>query len=361
MNNVLGIINLHHNYVFGELSRKRTLATMSLLGRYYFIDFPLSNFTNSGINTIEILVKEKPSSLFKHLNLGAKEWAVNTKTGGINLMYNQIIDDRDSKNSDLSNMIENKLFIENKDVDYVVIAPCHVIGNIDYRKIVESHKQSGNEISIVYTKTKEKEKYKGLDKIIQREGVIESIKIDDNENCVILEIFVINKDKLLELLNYAKHLDKETSLKELIYYFAKKEKMNLYNLEEFVRCFRSLNNYIEYSIELLDKDKLALLFNKKGTIYTRTYDEMPTRYGAYADVSNCLIANGCIINGTITNSIIGRGVEIEKGAIVSNSIIYSRAKIKSGSYVEGSIVEKDVIIDENDQRKGNINKPIYIS
>ena len=86
---------------------------MSLLGRYYFINFPFK-FHQSGINTIEILVKGKAIIAFQTPQSRCKEWAVNTKTGGINLMYNQIIDDRDSENSDLSNMIENKLFIETK-------------------------------------------------------------------------------------------------------------------------------------------------------------------------------------------------------------------------------------------------------
>ena len=90
MDKILGIVNLHSTSDFGNVTSKKNIATTSFLGRYYFIDFVLSRFTNCNINNIEILVKNRPVSLFQHLNIGGKEWSVNTHTGGINLMYNEL-------------------------------------------------------------------------------------------------------------------------------------------------------------------------------------------------------------------------------------------------------------------------------
>ena len=86
MRKVIGLVDLHHDISLDFLTETRSIASTQFLGRYCFIDMPLSNFSNSGIKKIGILIKEKPRSLFRHLGL-KNPWAFNTKTGGIEYVY----------------------------------------------------------------------------------------------------------------------------------------------------------------------------------------------------------------------------------------------------------------------------------
>ena len=103
MRSVIGIVDLHHNIQLDFLTETRSIASTQFLGRYCFIDMPLSNFSNSGIKKIGILIKEKPRSLFRHLGL-KNPWAFNTKTGGITLLYNEKYANDKFYNTDINNI-----------------------------------------------------------------------------------------------------------------------------------------------------------------------------------------------------------------------------------------------------------------
>jgi glucose-1-phosphate adenylyltransferase len=89
------------------------------------------------------------------------------------------------------------------------------------------------------------------------------------------------------------------------------------------------------------------LFNRERPIYTKVRDDMPAIYGIGSNVKNSLIADGCIIEGTVENSILFRGVRVEKGAVVKNSIIMQDCEIQANSQLEYTITDKDVVIREN--------------
>ena len=100
-------------------------------------------------------------------------------------------------------------------------------------------------------------------------------------------------------------------------------------------------------MDLLNSSVRRQLFNPKRPIYTKTRDDMPTKYGTKADVKNSLIADGCIINGTVKNSILFRGVKVEKGAVVEDSVIMPGAKIKAGAVVQYAIIAENAVVEEN--------------
>ena len=147
MAKIMGIVNLHHSVHLDSITERRSLASTAFLGRYCFIDFAISNFTNSGINEIGILIKEHSRSLFRHLGSGDSQWALNTKTGGITLMYNEKYANNDKYNHDVNNLIENKWFLKQSNAEYVVIAPIHMVNIIDYTKAVDEHIKSNADVS----------------------------------------------------------------------------------------------------------------------------------------------------------------------------------------------------------------------
>lgn len=363
MDKILGIVNLHTESNFGNLTQRKNIETTSFLGRYYFIDFVLSRFTNCNINSIEILVKNKPTSLFKHLSLGAKEWSVNTQIGGINLMYNELESKKNYLNTDFNTLLANKKYLHNYNQAFVVVAPCDIISQIDYQKMMEEHILSGKSITIAYKNcADELDKFTGVDKVtLSEDGTkLKYLKKDDTNPNVYMETFIMHRSKLIEILDNFDPDDEIPTLKEVISYIARLEDINVYEYKGFMRYFRTVENYIEYSLEMLNKDKYDLLFDENNPIYTREYNTTPTIYGKSSKVNRCYITNGCKINGSISNSILGRNVIVEEGAIVNNSIIFSNAHIKANSVIEDAIIENGSVVKEKTKIKGNIKKPAYI-
>ena len=363
MDKILGIINLHSEHEFGRLTNKKGIATTSFLGRYYFIDFLLSRFTNCNINSIEILVKNKPVSLFHHLNVGAKEWSVNTQLGGINLMYNELETKKSYMNTDFNTLLTNKKYLHNYNHAFVVVAPCEILSNIDYQKMVESHILSGKLFTVAYKDCSgELEKYEDVDKLVLTEdsSKMRYFKKDKENANVYMETFIIHRTKLIEILDNFDLDDEIPTMKDVIEHAARLEDVNVYKYEGFMRYFRNLENYIEYSLEMLEPEKYNQLFTADNPIYTKGYNTVPTLYGENAGVNRCFIANGCNINGKVSNSILGRSVIIEKDAVVNNCIIFSNAHIKAGSVIEDAIIENGTVVEPKTKIKGNIKRPAYI-
>ena len=162
MAKVVGIVNLHSNVSYKGLTERRPVASVSFLGRYGIIDFVLSNMSNSNVDNVGVLIKEKPRSLFKHLGNG-NSWNFNSKSGGVSLLYNEKYANNPMYNHDINNLVENIAFLEKSKADYVVIAPAHIITTMDYRDVIEAHEKSGATITMVYKKIKDaKEAYEIL-------------------------------------------------------------------------------------------------------------------------------------------------------------------------------------------------------
>lgn len=149
MAKVVGLVNLHSDVSYEGLTERRPVASVSFLGRYGIIDFVLSNMSNSNVDTVGVLIKEKPRSLFKHLGNG-NSWNFNSKSGGVSLLYNEKCANNALYNHDVNNLIENIAFLQKAKADYVVIAPAHIITTMNYAEVVEAHAKSGAEITVVY-------------------------------------------------------------------------------------------------------------------------------------------------------------------------------------------------------------------
>ncbi len=360
----LGLVNLHDSPQLRGITETRPLASASFLGRFAFVDFPLSNFSNSKIDTIGILVKEKPRSLIKHIGSG-KMWNANTKIGSLSLMYNEKGGADSLYNHDINNIIENRWVIDQADADYVLIAPCHLIYRLDFSKVIHQHIKNKSKITMVYKTIKPSEKNDFIDcdclildhhkhvKMIQKNfGNVTNTHIS-------LETYVISRDFLEELFNRAQRASGFFSLRDILSYACSEIEIDTYEYEGYLRNFNSLEHYFKYSLEFLKKDNLALL-DEDWPIFTRTYDSPPVHYTASAKVRDSYIANGSIIEGKVTSSIISRSCKIEKGAHVRNCIVFSEATIKSGTIIENCVIDKKATIENVRKLEGDAKIPLYI-
>ncbi len=360
---VLGLLNLYDSPSLGELTKKRTLGSTSFLGRYAIMDFALSNFTNSNIDEINILVKDNYRSVSKHIG-SLKTWVNNTKIGRQNILMNER-GIKDSKfNSDLNAIRENDWVYYEADADYVIIAPAHIISVINYNDVLKFHEEKGADITVVYSKIKDGSKAFLSSNVVEvkDDRVVFFAKNDgakDNVS-VSLRTYVMSQEAFLKIIRHKDYRD-ALSIRMLMEKVVAKQSLKVYGYEYkgYVRCIDSFEHFIEYSFELLNYKVATKLFDTGAPIYTRTHSAPPTNYGVNSNVKNCYIANGGHLKGSVKNSIISRYVEIDEKAKVDHSIILTKAYVAPNVRVEYAVVDKyakiyqDVI--------GTKEKPVYVS
>lgn len=362
MAKIIGYINLYDSPSLGNLTRKRTLASTSFLGRFALIDFALSNYANANINNINILIKEDYRSVAKHCG-DLSAWISNTKIGRQSFLINEKGIANPDYNSDLNAIRENEWVLERADADYVVIQPSHMITNINITDLLESHITSGAGITMAYASINDGDKAFLSSNKLTLEGnkIVSSVRNDGSEKKVnvSLRTYVFSREIFNKILTH-KDFKKAMSLRNLLEHIVNDEKIlvNGYKYEGYARCVDSFEHFYEYSLELLDPKVSNELFCKKNTVYTISKNTPPATYGANANVRNTFVANGSKVFGHVENSIISRYVVVEEGATVKNCIVMSGSVVKSGVSLENVVVDKRTKVVES--LKGSKGNPLYI-
>jgi len=365
MNEVMGIINLHdNNNSIKELTNHRPLAAIPFLGRYRIIDFALSNMINSGINNVGVFVQEKPRPLTEHLGSG-EPWDLHKKKDGLFIFYPYYNSANSMFMTEMKSFRDNIEYIKKSTQKYVVISPSYMICNINYKEVINSHRKSNCDITVIYKKVDDaKVNFLGCDTLdLNAEGKITDIATNMGDKCrrnISMEMCVMEKEFLLKLIKRASELSALYSLKDTISYFCNEIEINTYEYKGYLQCINSINAYFKKSLELLDVEKAKKLFKINAPIYTATSDNAPTKYGKDAKVSNSLVANGAIIEGTVENSIIFRGVKIGKGAVVKNCILMSKCNISEDVYMENVIADKNTEVLRVKNVVGIYGEPIVL-
>ena len=364
----LGILfsNMHDDSI-QQLTQHRTMGSVPFGGRYRFIDFPLSNFVNSGIGEVGVITKMNYQSLMDHLGSGV-EWELARKREGLYILppYGEagsVI--YKGRIQALQNIIS---VIERSTARYVVLADCGVIANIDVRKIVESHIERGADITAAYKK-------RDLQNLVTRDSVvfqfdeeqrvtdvqINPVRPDESYSNACMNLFVMEKEFLLRLIRDCTSRSQYSFKRDVLQAKFKTLRIFGFEIEGFCIKIDSMMGYFNANMMLLEKKNRDDLFNKEAPIYTKVRDEVSAKYGLNAKVSNSLLADGCIIEGEVENSILFRGVKIAKGAKVQNSIVMQGTHIGEDANLNYVITDKDVTVGEKRMLMGFSSYPIFIS
>ncbi len=366
---LLGIIfaNMHDEFIHG-LTINRTTASVPFGGRYRLIDFTLSNMVNSGITEVGVIAKSNYRSLMDHVGSG-KEWDLSRKCGGLSILPPYSTSTNVIYRGNIEALYGALHYIENSTAEYVVLSDSCTILNIDLQDLVDEHISKNAEITVVYSQNNNKEK-SNVDRIYldcDEEGFLTAITSDiakeekpDIFNKQYCNIMVVKKDKLLHMTREAMIKNRFSIEKDILPRAVNKKNVYCYEKKGVVLNVRDMDSYIEANMQLLDKNVRDSLFQKDRPIYTKVRDQVPTKYGINADVKNSLIADGCIIEGTVRNSIIFRGVKIEKGAVVENSIVMQNTYVSENGTLEYVVTDKNVVIGQNRKLCGYITYPIYV-
>lgn len=346
-----------------KLTLKRSIASVPFGGRYRLIDFSLSNFVNASITNVGIITKEKYRSLMDHIGSGIY-WDLDRKKGGVRILPPFNISGTRRYQSYVEALYAAMDFMCKCNAENIVLCDSRTVANVDIDAVVKLHIEKGADVTVVYrTGTEAQNNDDTMSVKLACDGRIESIgfpAVIEKGNPRSMGNLVFKRDRLIELIKLAYENGGISIFKDVIAeYF---DELNIYGYEHtgFVAIMDSLGSYTKANMQLLQKNVRRDLFNSERPIFTKTRDNMPTRYGTKSSVKNSLIAEGCVIDGTVENSILFRGVKVAKGAVVKNCILMQGVAVGSDSKLENVISDKNAVIGDWVAITGANDKPFVI-
>lgn len=361
MLDTMGVILACNNEAdLGELARVRTVSAVPFAGRYRLIDFVLSGMVNSGMNTVGIATGPVYQSLLNHVGSG-KPWDLARKREGL-FVLPPAPDVELSEDNRVTLLIGILRFLERSKQHYVVVADGNNVCNVRFDRIVEMHKANNADITVVYQKVKSKVVGEAYVETDDNGRVTDLVYAKDRKKCLnrLTGYYVFTKDLLINLLENCMLHGKKRFVKDIIERNINKLNIYGYCFDGFLRTIKDIDSYYSVSMELFEFDKRKDIFIPQDKIYTKSKDRVPTRYLDNAKVSNSIIADGCVIDGTVENSILFRGVRVNKGAVVKNSIVMQEGIISSDATLGCCILDKSCTIREGKTLIGQPDFPLVV-
>lgn len=361
---IMGVINLiHESDELEKLTQGRCTATVPFASRYRLIDFTLSNMVNSGIQEVGVFAHRKYRSLMDHIGSG-KSWDLQHRQSGLFILPPITDDLQELSRGDLFHFYQNRDFFLRSKPEYVLITRSHMICNIDYQQVLADHIEQGADITVVCKENIEPMLGKARKVRMNLDGRITEIQdsygrmISDISN---MEMYLMKKDLLMDLVETSLARGRDHLVRHAI--FSKIDQLKVYGYlhQGFVACVNTINSYFQNSMKLLHPEVWRELFSNPGPIYTKVKDGPPARYKQDAVVEQSIVANGCLIEGTVRNSILFRGVHVHRGAVVEDSVIMQNGIILPNSIVKYCIFDKDVMIEAGREVRGVQSGPYLVA
>lgn len=351
IHNAFGLIYTgENNPRLKDLTLSRSVAAVPFGGRNRCIDFILSNLVNSGVTSVGMIMQKNYHSLMDHLGSG-KEWNLNRKREGLFILPPFMTKDNTGVYRGSVDAFRSCLgYVRRCTEKYIILTGSHTIFNMTFDDMMKQHIQTGADITIMYNSDDSfdiEDQNKDLRLILNDAGRIVDMELDpyrphsSHRSC---EVMIMEKALLEYLVEEAYSRGQYDFTRDVLLKRCNTLKIYGYRYDGFVARLDSLNTYFKNSMLLLQPREAGDLYNMAHPIYTKVKDEVSSKYGPDAEVKNCVLADGCNIEGTVENSILFRGVAIEKGAIVKNCIVMQGSRVCEGAMLDHVILDKGVTI-----------------
>ncbi len=320
-------------------------------GKYRIIDFPLSNCTNSGIDTVGVLTQYQPLELNDYIGNG-QPWNLDRLRGGVHILPPYQTASGSSWYEGTANAIyQNMRFIERYDPEYIIVLGGDHIYKMDYSEMVEFHKQKGADATIaVLNVTLEEASRFGIMTCDDDKRIVNFTEKPKQPKSTLasMGIYVFTWEKLKKyLIDNEKTGESKDFGKEIIpAMLSYGEKLYAFSFEGYWKDVGTLHSLWEANMDILDSESIDF-YDPEWKIYSRNMSLPPQYIGSEAVIRNSLVCDGCNVNGEISDSVIYSGVTIEKDVIIDHSVIMPGAVIKSGAVVKYAIIGEDCIIENN--------------
>lgn len=367
MRETMGIIYTGDSNVnLQELTLHRSVAALPFAGRYRVIDFTLSNMINSGIINVGIITQNNYHSLMDHLDSG-KMWDLDRKNGGLFILPPYVSHDNTGwYRGEVDAFHSNMSYIRRSPQNYVVISGSSMICSLTFNEAMEFHKANRADITVLYKEDK--------DATIEELSRHTLIQTDVNNRIydievkpsvpvskkVSMEMYIIDKRIFEYLIEECVARGQYDFSKDILIRNINKLKIVGYQYNGYLAKIDSVPSYFKHNLEMLNIENFHDLFDKAGSVFTKIKDEVPARYGMNASAINSLVADGCIIDGVVENSILFRGVKVGKDSYIKDSIIMQETEIQDRVILDHVILDKNVIIREGKRLMGQEKFPVVI-
>ena len=367
--NAVGIIfsNIHDQSI-PEITRRRTMASVPFGCRYRLIDFPLSNFVNSNISNIGVITHYNYQSLMDHIGTG-KDWDLATRSGGIKILppYITAYASAGLYTTRLEALAGILHFISRAKEEYAVLSDCDTICNIDLNEVLDYHKKNEADITVVAKSELLTRAMVGKQIVFETDGanritdIAEQTSNMSGTKLVCMNILVMSRLYLQNLVLDAIAHGYKDFYRDSMMSNVSTANFYVYQHKGYHAAITSPSEFFKCNMQLLEKDvRDDLLNNESRPILTKVRNSPPTKYVEGAKVKNSLLADGCVIEGTVENSIIFRGVHVGKGTVVRNSILMQDTFVGKNVELNCVITDKNVMIGDGIDLSGHETRPFYI-
>ena len=354
-----------------EMVSERLMASIPFAGRYRLCDFLISSMVHSGIDNISLIVKKNYHSLMDHLGSG-QEFDLARKNGGINIVPPYAQKQIKVYEGRVEAIESLKGYLRKCTQKYVIMADANYVFKFDFRELIEAHKNTGADITAMYRKQE-------VPKVFLRpngnndemyytfdidDGRIKKIYINDRDMGKVnfgMNIYIMEKEKLIRIVDDAFVHGYSYFTRDLMATNTDSLNIQAYEYTGYASQITDMKSYFEENMKLLDEDNREALFKSGNSIYTKIRDDNPTRYINGSKAKNVMVADGCVIEGTVENSILSRGVKIGKNAKVKNCILLQDTVIEDGANLEYVITDKNVRVSRNRSLTGNDSFQVYVA
>ena len=373
MKDVMGLIYTGENDIhLGELTSVRAVAALPIAGRYRVIDFQLSSMTRTGIKRVGIITQKNYQSLMDHLGSG-REWDLHGKVG-LHILPPFVTRDNQGMYDGLLDSLRSNLdFLRLSAEKYIVLTNSHSIYNMDYSEAIQQHIETGADITVFYAQPSEAFDGEGFEgeadahfTVDSEAKVIKAMEVGESHPtcaCPSLKIYVAERETLLHLVERSSANGYHHFGRDLIQRNIKDGTLKICGYEYKGYCCQidSIQAYFNFNQTVMTEKVRKALFPAEYPVYTKVRDDMPARYEGEGKCSNSLVGNGCIIEGTVINSVLFRGVKVAKGAVVKNSVLMQDVQIQSGAELDHCILDKSSVIRRNGRLIAPAAYPIVIA
>ena len=347
-----------------ELIEHRIHGSIPVGGEYRVVDFMLSNMVNAGISDVGIIMHGKCQSMLDHLGNG-KSWDLSRKRGGLTLLPAFAYMEGRGGMGQFRGKVEALgcvLDYLQEDVrqDYVVLADSDLVINIPLDDVLQDHIASGADMTCVCTSVpgEGSDTYFKLDETGRIVDTAYDIYTPEGYRC--LNLYVISKDLLIRVVRDCVSYNLYSFRRDILQAMGDKLHFHAYVWDGYAARIDSIQGYYERSMELLKSDIRAELFCPERPIYAKENDASSTYIDPSGECVNSLIADGCDIQGSVRNSIIFRGVKVEKGAQVDGCILFKSTVVKKDAVLKHVIADKYVTINEGRTLMGHEHYPMVL-
>lgn len=334
----------------GVLTSNMAKPAVPFGGKYRIIDFPLSNCVNSGIDTVGVLTQYRPLALNSYLGTG-QYWDLDRLNGGVFVLPPYMTGSDGRWYSGTANAIyQNREFINQYDPDYVLILSGDHIYKMDYNRMLKEHIKTGAAATIAVLPVPMEEAHRFGIMNTDENGVITSFEEkpkNPKSNLASMGIYIFNW-KILSAAMEKDDADPESENdfgKNIIpMLLSAGEKMVAYPFEGYWKDVGTVSSLWESNMDLIADPPVLRLDDPSWRIYSRSLSLPPHVVGEKAEITQSLVSEGCVVDGTVRHSVLFFGAKVEEGAEVVDSVIMPNAVIKAGTRVHKAIIGENSVI-----------------